>query len=178
MVRSMITLKRSTKYTVIVAAIVAVMLPSRAEAAAPPPIPTNTQCRVYGFVATFLFGPARGRAATKRCVQTAKRARLAQPLPASQIPDELERIRDCESGDRRADGTATPGSHSYAAENKTSTASGAYQYLDSTWGVVDGYSRAVHAPPGVQDRRALRDYAKYQRGEADPWRESASCWGR
>lgn len=45
----------------------------------------------------------------------------------------------------------------YAAENPTSTASGAYQFLDSTWRVVSaqaghpGYARAIYAPWYVQD---------------------------
>ena len=49
----------------------------------------------------------------------------------------------------------------YRAQNPTSTASGAYQFLDSTWRRVapkagfPGYSRAIHAPPRVQDHVAL-----------------------
>jgi len=49
----------------------------------------------------------------------------------------------------------------YRAQNPTSTASGAYQFLDSTWRNVapkagfPGYSRAIHAPPRVQDHVAL-----------------------
>lgn len=45
----------------------------------------------------------------------------------------------------------------YLAQNPTSTASGAYQYLDSTWRVVSaaaghpGYARAIYAPWWVQD---------------------------
>lgn len=50
---------------------------------------------------------------------------------------------------------------SYRAQNPRSTASGAYQFLDSTWRNVStkagfpGYSRAIHAPPRVQDHVAL-----------------------
>lgn len=49
----------------------------------------------------------------------------------------------------------------YRAQNPRSTASGAYQFLDSTWRNVapkagfPGYSRAIHAPPRVQDHVAL-----------------------
>lgn len=45
----------------------------------------------------------------------------------------------------------------YRAANPVSTASGAYQFLDSTWRTLSGrsghsgYARAMHAPPAVQD---------------------------
>jgi hypothetical protein len=46
----------------------------------------------------------------------------------------------------------------YSALNtEGSTASGAYQYTDPTWGRYGGYSRAALAPRQVQDQRALLD---------------------
>lgn len=49
----------------------------------------------------------------------------------------------------------------YRAENPSSTASGAYQYLDSSWRTLSaraghgGYGHASHAPPWVQDAVAI-----------------------
>lgn len=60
----------------------------------------------------------------------------------------------------------------YLAQNPTSTASGAYQFLDSTWRSVSpkagfpGYARAVHAPPRVQDHVALW---LYKNGGRSAW---------
>lgn len=54
-----------------------------------------------------------------------------------------------------------PHTNGYQAQNPSSSASGAYQFLDSTWRNVSGraghpgYSRAKHAPPHVQDAVAL-----------------------
>lgn len=62
----------------------------------------------------------------------------------------LPKVRDLESkGDYKADrATKYPGQ----------TASGAYQYTDSTWGGYGGYNRAVDAPPEVQDKKAREDF--------------------
>lgn len=60
----------------------------------------------------------------------------------------------------------------YAAQNPYSSASGAYQFLDSTWRTVSvragypGYARAVHAPWWVQDAVALW---LYQNGGRSAW---------
>lgn len=45
------------------------------------------------------------------------------------------------------------------AENPSSSASGKWQIIDSTWGGYGGYSRASHAPESVQDERAAQIYA-------------------
>jgi hypothetical protein len=43
----------------------------------------------------------------------------------------------------------------YTAEATGSTASGAYQFLDSSWARYGGYQRAADAPPAVQDAKAV-----------------------
>ena len=45
----------------------------------------------------------------------------------------------------------------YQAENPTSTASGAYQYIDGTWDDYQGYSHASDAPVAVQDAKMRAD---------------------
>lgn len=45
------------------------------------------------------------------------------------------------------------------AQNPTSTASGKWQFLDSTWGGYQGYAKARHAPEHIQDQRARELWA-------------------
>jgi muramidase (phage lysozyme) len=72
-----------------------------------------------------------------------------------------------------SDRTVYPYTRGYRAKNPRSTASGAYQFLNSSWRVLSkragfpGYRRAMDAPPAVQDAVAywtLRNYGK------SPWR--------
>jgi Peptidase family M23/Transglycosylase-like domain len=57
----------------------------------------------------------------------------------------LDTIRTIESGG------------DYAAGKNQGGASGAYQYVDSTWSAYEGYESAYLAPPEVQDARATSD---------------------
>lgn len=45
-------------------------------------------------------------------------------------------------------------SNNYSAAARGSTASGAYQFIDSTWGNYRGFRRAKDAPPPIQDEKA------------------------
>ena len=58
-----------------------------------------------------------------------------------------ESVKRCESGG------------DYRAENSRSSASGAWQIVDGTWGGYGGYRHASDAPPGVQDERAAQLWA-------------------
>ena len=59
----------------------------------------------------------------------------------------LETIRTLESGG------------DYAAESRSSSASGAYQFVDGTWAGYGGYRRASAAPADVQDAKAAEHLA-------------------
>lgn len=81
-----------------------------------------------------------------------------------------DRIQGCESGG---------GAHrppNYRAKNPRSTASGAAQYLDSTWAGYGGYRRAMDAPAEVQEERFQTDLANPKVGTR-PWAASRHCWG-
>lgn len=93
-------------------------------------------------------------------------ALLGAAVPAGAVtPPILEKIKWCESGGN------------YRAVNPASGASGAYQFLDSTWRALPqskGYAKASFAPPVMQDRAARTLYA--QMGTR-PWYASRACWG-
>ena len=77
----------------------------------------------------------------------------------------LDEIARCESGG------------SYTAQNPTSSASGKYQFIDSTWRAYRGSStaaRAKDASPAEQEAAARRLYAAEG---TTPWNASKSCWG-
>jgi len=93
---------------------------------------------------------------------------LPAPIPpavsAGELPAILVAIRGCESH------------HDYTARNPRSSASGAFQFIDSTWRAYGDsrWTRAYLAPRDAQDAAALR---LYRASGTSPWNASRSCWG-
>lgn len=109
-----------------------------------------------------------------------------EPVPSDQtdivLTGAAQRIADCESGLRRGDGTAVPGSYGTHLENLSgSSASGLFHFIDGTWQAVAAkigaseYSRALHAPPAVQ--LAAFEYLYDSGRGAGHWAASYNCHG-
>lgn len=110
-------------------------------------------------VQTAVAVQAPAKVSNVKTVRTVKQAGATYAVGTDGI---LRRIAQCESGG------------SYTAQNSRSTASGKYQFLNSTWGGYGGYARAADAPPAVQDAKAQTTLAK---SGTRPWAASQRCWG-
>jgi hypothetical protein len=63
----------------------------------------------------------------------------------------------------------------YQAVNPKSSASGAYQYTDSTWNGYGGYTKAALAPPAIQDKKFHEDItARLSNFDGDPYKTIAA----
>jgi cell wall-associated NlpC family hydrolase len=85
---------------------------------------------------------------------------LATAEPAH--ADILDEIARCESGGNPR------------AQNPSSSASGTYQFIDSTWRSLGGSGSAKNASPAQQ--RAMAEKLLASQGTS-PWNASKSCWG-
>ena len=95
---------------------------------------------------------------------------------AADIPAVAAVIAACESGEIRADGSPVVGTYSLTAEHPVSSASGKYQFIDSTWGWVTGLE-----PPASAYQEDVQDEAFIKLWDggagASHWRESWGCMG-
>jgi hypothetical protein len=111
-------------------------------------------------------GPRAG--SDRRRVQAVDSARRHPAVITTRLSGIALAIATCESGDGH-------GSVSWTARNPSSTASGAFQFLDSTWTSVTGLAPPASAyPPDVQIDAFWTLYG--EQGTA-PWVSSQSCWG-
>ena len=95
---------------------------------------------------------------------------------AADIPAAAAVIAACESGEIRADGSPVVGTYSLTAEHPVSSASGKYQFVDSTWGWVTGLEPPASAyPEDVQDE-AFVELWDDGTGRSH-WEPSVGCWG-
>lgn len=99
-------------------------------------------------------------------VRDAAQTGASAPMAGEDIDKFMASIRKVESGGRyNARGPAT----------KYGQATGAYQFLDSTWGGYGGFKHAADAPPEVQDERARQLMSTYFKQLGD-WKLVAVAW--
>ena len=116
--------------------------------------------------------------------ENAKKARLTPTVPRA-----LVAISSCESGNGRY------GAFSYSAKNPRSTASGRYQFLNSTWRYVSrsyastwqahGWESLRREALSVGSMRSARPEVQdaagivlLEREGTRPWYASRGCWSR
>jgi hypothetical protein len=96
-----------------------------------------------------------------------KTSHLTKVIPTP-LPPILKRIGGCESS------TGPNSKINYTAQNDHTTASGGFQFLDTTWDNFRGYRKAKYAPPRIQNWRAKIELKK---NGTSPWVSSEHCWG-
>lgn len=116
-----------------------------------------------------LQAPQRRLRPREKPLPRASRSRASRERSESVgVPYILTRVRGCESGN----GPTSPGN--YRLGNPVSSASGAYQFLDSTWAYV------THLPPPASAySKETQDWAAvklYHSEGLTPWNESRYCW--
>ena len=99
-----------------------------------------------------------------RRLRAAGRAAARAPIP-TELGAILATIRSMESGG------------DYTVSVTTSTASGAYGFLDSSWGGYGGYRRAKDAPPAVQDAKAAELATVHPRAATPATSRRSRCPG-
>lgn len=86
-----------------------------------------------------------------------------------ELPEIASKVATCESGDGQ-------GTYSLTAKNPNSSASGKYQFIDSTWEWVTGLPAPASAHPELVQDQAFIDLWDDGDG-ASHWAPSRSCWG-
>lgn len=145
-----------------------ITVPATTTTVAPPPTTTTTTARVV------LAAPPRPPRAS-RAATAPRQAPVYAEIDG--MPGLLRRIGGCESS-----GAGPTGAINWTAQNRTSSASGGFQILDSTWAgwvkayapdLVGKYAKARLAPPEDQLRVAR---AAFERQGTGPWKASRGCW--
>ncbi|MCW2900947.1 MAG: hypothetical protein JWO67_3212 [Streptosporangiaceae bacterium] len=96
---------------------------------------------------------------------TAGTAEAAIPEPAAPVPAvNWDPIIHCESGGNPA------------AQNPSSTASGLYQFLDSTWRSLGGTKYAARAKDATPEQQREIAELAYSQSGLTPWDASRGCW--
>lgn len=104
--------------------------------------------------------------ARRQNAATASGTGASAPVEGEAIDKFMASLRKMESGGNyQAVGPST----------KYGRATGAYQFLDSTWGGYGGYKSAKDAPPAIQDERARQLMSAYYKRFGD-WKLVAVAW--